>query len=348
MEYSPVRFGLTLVLLLATLAAFGSPSQRPQVQSTPPAAPAEPQTYEQLASAILSHVRERLPPSESGAVDAEAARVRAFARSVTTQAIYSRPPDRLEAAAIAAVDSASKQPVTASELVRAATVGVLDCIGHGARFLSTSTASPPVPAHSSFRDVGNIRIVVPSLTLEKMSDLDCSGFDQVFELSHSNVSGLILDLRGNQGDSLQIAVCLASQLVTPGVPIYTIQTTQGRDTLKSRATSLRPPVSLPVAIFIDKDTNSGALGLAAALQDQRQARIIGEQRQQIDGDVLAAWPSPKGMYSLPVAIMLHADGRALATSGVRIDVAVHASDNDAMMAAARKEFGEHQPETPRS
>ena len=348
MEYSNARFGLTLVLLVATLAACGGPSKRPQVRSAPPAMPAEQPTDEQLASAILSHVRERLPRSESGAVDAEAARVRAFARSVTTQVIYSTPPARMEAAAIAAIDSASKQPVTASELVRAAMVGVLDCIGHRAGFLSTSTASPPIPAHSSFRDVGNIRIVIPSLTLVKMSDLDCSGFDQPFDLSHSNASGLILDLRGNQGDSLQIAVCLASQLVMPGVPIYTIQATQGRDTLNSLKTSLRPPVSLPIAIFIDKDTNSGALGLAASLQDQRHATIIGEERQQIDGDILAVWPSPKGTYSLPVATMLHADGRALATSGVRIDVAVHPSDDAAMMAAARKEFVEHKRETPPS
>jgi hypothetical protein len=266
-------------------------------------------------------------------------------RSVASLVLYRPPPDQLEAAAFAAIDSASKQPATASELVRAALVGMLNSIGHGAKMLPTHTGPRPNVLHTSFRDVENIRIVIPDLDVHKMSDLDCSGFDEPFDLSHSSASGVILDLRGNQGASLNIAVCLANQLVRSDVPIFTIQTTRGRDTQNSRATSPRPPLTIPVVIFIDKDTNEGALGLAAALQDQRHAKIIGEQRQKIDDTVMNLMGHARDTYMLPIGEMLHADGRTIAT-GVRIDVAVRPSDDDAMMAAARKEIGRLKPATP--
>jgi hypothetical protein len=345
--YSNVRGRLTLIIVVATLAAYGSPSKRAEALTAP-----QPVAFsikldinKQLVDAILYHVRQRLPGSEASTVEAEAPRVRAFVHSVESQVLHPPPWDQLEAAAFAEIDSAGKRPATASELVRAAMVGMLNSIGRGAKMLPTSAGSMPNVRHTSFRDVGNIRIVTPDLDLHKMSDLDCSEFNEPFDLSHLNASGVILDLRGNQGASLDIAVCVANHLVRSGVPIFTFETVLGRDTRDSHAIPPRP-LNVPLVIFLDKDTNEGALGLAAALQDQRHAKIIGEQRQPIDDNVLNLIVRAGDSYMLPIAEMMHADGRALATAGVQIDVAVPPSDDNAMIAAARKEISHLKPEAP--
>ncbi len=306
---------------------------------TMPTIAAESQTKDPLADAILARVRERLTPASASTADLEASRIRAFTQSVASLVVYKTPSDRLQAAALAAIDSASERPATASDLVRAAIVGVLDSIGHGAKLVNMRDALQLQRPITSFRDVGNIRVISPAFTPER-GTFGCDGFNQYFDLSDSRVTGLILDLRGNQGGSPQMAVCIADFFVGPGVPIFTIQTNHGRDRLDSQATSRRLPSSLPVAIFIDKETNSGALGFAAALQDQQRALIVGEQTRQIEDYVLNLMPTPKGQdtYMLPVGELLHSDGRALAVTGVRIDIAAQPSDDDAMLRAARKAF----------
>ena len=311
-----------LLALLVTLAsgvfaATGAADKRPGVE---------------LKNTILSHVRERLPPSQARAVDFEESRVWAFANNVVSMSIYRTEPGQLEAAAIAAIDSGSGQAATASALVRAAMAGVLNSIGHGAQLLPPLDTLPHEARHTSFHDTGNIRVVtVPTFESESM----CGGFKHYVDFSKSSVSAVVLDLRGNQGGALDAVVCLASNFLKPGLPLLVIASMRGPETLRSRDIAWHP-ISLPVVVFIDRETDSGALGLAAALQDQHRARIIGEQKEKINGNVMSFVSTPKGqdMFLLPVADIRHVGGERLAVEGVRVDVAVRANDEDAMTAAA--------------
>ena len=165
---------------------------------------AESQTKDPLADAILARVRERLTPASASTADLEASRIRAFTQSVASLVVYKTPSDRLQAAALAAIDSASERPATASDLVRAAIVGVLDSIGHGAKLVNMRDALQLQRPITTFRDVGNIRVISPAFTPER-GTFGCDGFNQYFDLSDSRVTGLILDLRGNQGGSPQMA-----------------------------------------------------------------------------------------------------------------------------------------------
>src|SRR5260370_2248394 len=99
----------------------------------------------------------------SRAADAEETRVRSFAAIVATESMYPTEPGQLEAAALAAIDSANNEPATASSLVRAAMAGVLNSLGHGAQLLPPSDTlkheTQQEPRHASFRDVGQICVI---------------------------------------------------------------------------------------------------------------------------------------------------------------------------------------------
>ena len=160
----------------------------------------------------------------------------------------------------------------------------------------------------------------------------CSRFNRYFDFPAANgVSGLVLDLRGNQGGSLEVAVCLASELLKPSLPLFRIATRHVIESSESQRVGPGAAAALPVAIFIDKETDSGALALAAALQDQQRAQIIGEQKDKINGAVTTLVHAPRSQD------VRHLGGQQLA-AGVRVDVTVSTKDDDALMNAARAQF----------
>jgi carboxyl-terminal processing protease len=86
---------------------------------------------------------------------------------------------------------------------------------------------------------------------------------------------LVLDLRGNPGGLLNVAVEIADRFIDDGV----IVSTRGRATGQSQVLRAggRARWRMPLYLLVDHDSASASEILAGALQDHRRATVIGER-----------------------------------------------------------------------
>ena len=317
----------------------------------PPAALAD--AGDELANAILSHVREDLPPSVYRGTHAEKARVRSFA-DVVVKGSTGAPLQALKAAALRAIDAAQNESATEASLDRAAMAGVLDSIGHGARLYEpteedvgsrsqvySSQASSQTPGKRqirlpSFHDVDTTRVI----SLPNLKWTRCPDIDDYFDIpTSSGITGLVIDLRGNDGGLILAGVCVASHLLPAGRRVFEITGRFDDSTVESVKVGKHKQVMLPVAIFIDKQTDAAALALAAALQDQRRATIIGEAKESVNGAVLTYFVTfgRQDLFTLPTGDIRRLGGARL-EDGIKVDTVVSPQDAAALMEAAHNVF----------
>ncbi|MCI8367259.1 MAG: peptidase [Eggerthellaceae bacterium] len=91
-------------------------------------------------------------------------------------------------------------------------------------------------------------------------------------LSSQGAAGFVLDLRNNPGGYLSQAVDIASLLLKSGV-VVEVQTNEGSSTKKVTGTTL---TDAPVCVMVDEYTSAAAEVLAAALQDNQRAQVVGQ------------------------------------------------------------------------
>ena len=102
-------------------------------------------------------------------------------------------------------------------------------------------------------------------------------------LIKENIDGLVLDLRGNGGGSLEEAIRLTG-LFIPAGPV--VQVKDWKDDITYReCTNQRPLYDGPMIVLTDKASASASEILAAALQDYRRAVIIGDKSTYGKGTV---------------------------------------------------------------
>ncbi len=93
-------------------------------------------------------------------------------------------------------------------------------------------------------------------------------------LSAAGARGLILDLRGNPGGSLEQAVALANVFLPQGQPVVRVRYRRQDDTLRGdRAPVVRS--ELPMVVLVDSASASASEIVAGALQDYDRAVLIG-------------------------------------------------------------------------
>ena len=297
------------------------------------------QEPDDLANAIIAHIHTRLPAGAQPMSIEDANRVGAFARYIQKRFYYPTNPHDLESAAIAAMDS-QDPAADAAVLAQAAIAGMVDSLGHGTRFLTTLGAAAPQDGAASTpasRQVGPLMWV--SLPTMKVTDGNtvptCTDFVHYFETrSEGHVTGIVLDLRGNEGGPLTDSACLAGLFLKKSTFLFQVLSKQGE--LVKYESKPTVHIDLPVAVLIDGRTDNGGLLVAAVLQDQRRAMIIGEQKANVNGAV-ASLVFPPGVdraLVLPTGEILLPDKHPLA-AGVHIDVSMPANDDDALLAAAR-------------
>ena len=140
-------------------------------------------------------------------------------------------------------------------------------------------------------------------------------------LEQQGMKFLVLDLRGNPGGLLDIAVEIADQFLEQGI----IVSTRGRagnqnSVYKAKTGALW---QMPVAVLVDHDSASASEILAGALKDNHRATILGEQSYG-KGSVQSIFPLrtvPAGL-KLTTAKFYSPTNRAYSEQGVLPDLAI--------------------------
>ena len=106
---------------------------------------------------------------------------------------------------------------------------------------------------------------------------------EILKLKNENVSGIIMDLRGNGGGSLKTAIDITGFFIDQG-PVVQVKSIGGRkEVLKDQDSSII--WNGPLVILVNEFTASASEILAAALQDYNRAIIIGSKQTYGKGTV---------------------------------------------------------------
>lgn len=297
-----------------------------------------------LAAAVATHIRERLPTGAPPLAPEAQTGIASFSRYIQKRFYYPTSSREMQSHAIAAIDAKATDPAAdAPSLTQAAINGIVDSLGHGARFLTTLGSGAPEGAGGaaatspSNRQVGSLLVVsLPTMNVTDSNTAHtCADFIRQFQIkADGRITGVVLDLRGNEGGPLTDSSCLAGLFVSKSAFLFQVRSKEG-EMVKYEA---KPDthIDLPTAVLIDNRTDNGGLLVAAVLQDQRRATIIGEQKTNVNGAVssLVFPPGFNQALVLPTGEILLPKKQSLA-AGIHVDVSMPANDDDALMNAAR-------------
>lgn len=94
-------------------------------------------------------------------------------------------------------------------------------------------------------------------------------------LEKKDLKGLVIDLRGNPGGTLNSAINVADEFLESGLIVYTQGRTPGQE-YKAYARPNNQKRTYPVVVLIDGGSASASEVLAGALRDQGRAVVVGE------------------------------------------------------------------------
>jgi carboxyl-terminal processing protease len=167
----------------------------------------------------------------------------------------------------------------------------------------SSRAFRIVRRHVEVESVAQAKIVEP---VSGIGYIQLTGFQKnsaeeidkaIAALRRQGMRSLILDLRGNPGGLLNVAVEIAERFIDRGV----IVSTRGRAPGQSQVYRARSRAlwTMPLIVLIDHDSASASEILAGALKDHNRAQIIG-QRSYGKGSVQSIF----GLQTAPAGLKL--------------------------------------------
>jgi carboxyl-terminal processing protease len=139
------------------------------------------------------------------------------------------------------------------------------------------------------------------------------------QLESDDARALVLDLRGLSTDNLHSAVVIADSFLDHGC-IGRVKTSHGETKYEAEPDALFP--DWPMVVLIDQSTWGTAEWLAAALQDNHRAIVVGMPSASSTGKpgagVKSTFPLGDGSYSITLITgqLERGDGRSLALSPV--------------------------------
>ena len=145
------------------------------------------------------------------------------------------------------------------------------------------------------------------------------------ELADKKVTGLVLDVRQNQGGLFQEAVHTAELFVPAGSEILS---TKKRKEGKEKTGSKGAPIlgNVPVVVLVDAKTASGGELVSAALRDTRRARVVGA-RTMGKGSVQMIDDLPNGYsYKYTLSLLFTPSGQTFDGVGLTPDIDVALDD----------------------
>ncbi len=139
---------------------------------------------------------------------------------------------------------------------------------------------------------------------------------------------LVLDVRANSGGFLHELTATLNALLPPGRPIYQ-ETTRGGQARTTRSTGVPVlPSHVPVILLVDEASASAAELLAAALQEQGRATLLGTKTAgAVEASVLYDL-SDESALSVTILRLATGQGKRLEGVGVTPDVTVALSTGD--------------------
>lgn len=142
----------------------------------------------------------------------------------------------------------------------------------------------------------------------------------VADFNSKGVEGLVLDLRGNGGGSLQEAVLLAGLFIRTG-PVVMVRETRRKAVLPDN----NPAVAFrgPMVVLVDRLSASASEIVAAALQDYGRAVVIGDRATHGKGTVQSVMPladGAPGTLKVTTALFYRITGGSTQLRGVASDI----------------------------
>jgi carboxyl-terminal processing protease len=140
------------------------------------------------------------------------------------------------------------------------------------------------------------------------------------QLKEKGLNGLVLDLRGNPGGLLEVAINVASRFIKNG----TIVRTEGRSGNEDHAAEADRywNVKVPVVVLINGFSASASEIVAGAVQDKKVGKIVGETSYGKASVQLLVKLKNGGALALTTARYLTPNGRDISEKGVVPDVVV--------------------------
>jgi carboxyl-terminal processing protease len=147
-------------------------------------------------------------------------------------------------------------------------------------------------------------------------------FTELQSKSSFPFTGIVLDLRGNNGGRLTEAVATADELLPPSTPIATTAGHEEGENQRFTAAVGDMTGGLPMVVLVDEATASGSEIVAAALQKGRGAVLIGSHTAGA-GLVTAEIPVPPlGSMRLTTERIILVSGQPLKPPGLLPQVAL--------------------------
>jgi carboxyl-terminal processing protease len=184
----------------------------------------------------------------------------------------------------------------------------------------------PVRSTLEAGNIGYIRIS----TLPEQTDVRLGNAMQSLKQQAGNkLAGVILDLRNSPGGLLDQSVAVADAFLDAGE----ILTIRGRHAESYKTYSAHPgdlAAGLPLVVLINKGTASGSEIIAAALQDNHRATLVGTPSFG-KGTMQTVIPLPDGYGAmrLTTALDMTPAGRLIQGVGITPDKIVEAGDSTA-------------------
>lgn len=126
--------------------------------------------------------------------------------------------------------------------------------------------SPTVAGEMLEGDIGYLEIT-------EFNDITAKQFrEELAQLREDGMKGLILELRGNPGGTLDSVVDVAGQILPEGLIVYTEDKAGKRVDYNSDGLT---PFDLPMVVLVDINTASAAEILSGAIQDYGMATLVG-------------------------------------------------------------------------
>jgi carboxyl-terminal processing protease len=193
-------------------------------------------------------------------------------------------------------------------------------------------------------EIGIVRDVIPYTIVEARMEDDVNkiGYialrqfnekaDQQFEealtdLENQGVRGIILDLRGNPGGLLDVAVDIGSRFVPSG-DILIIQNKGGYRSAVPSQRSKHNHTMYPLVVLVDQGSASASEIVAGAIKDHDAGTLVGTETFGKGLIQTIINLSDRSAVSITTAKYLTPEGHDVAKEKVKPDVLVEPSDDD--------------------